>query len=132
MTLTLVRTILSQMRRVIAVFLLACLGVLVPLAASPLRICLLETKAAETSCCSKCHQESKHDPACCLDIEQPAAPLPGFPEGVPVAIAIDLPPPVFDLPPVELLPAVAKDYFAPIRGPDTPCRHRAILGVWRL
>lgn len=120
------------MRRAIAVFLLACLGMLVPLAATPVRICLLETKAAKTTCCPKCHQEPKHDPACCLEIEQQEAPLPGFPEGLPAVIAIDLPPPVFDLPPVELLPVAVPGMFEPIRGPDTPCRHRAILGVWRL
>ena len=105
---------------------------LVPLAASPMRICLMETKAAKEICCPKCHKAPKHDPACCVEIEQHDAPLPGFPEGLPAAIAIDLPPPVFELPPVELLPAVVLGYFEPIRGPDEPCRHRAILGVWRL
>ena len=120
------------MRRAIAVFLLACLGMLVPLAASPLRICLLDGKAMKTSCCAKCEQEPKHDPSCCVEIEQHDAPLPDFPAGVPAVIAIELPPPVFVLPPAELLSAVAEGYFEPIRGPDTPCRHRAILGVWRL
>jgi hypothetical protein len=120
------------MRRAIAVFLLACLGMLVPLAASPPCICLLETKAAEASCCRKCHQEPKRDPACCVEVEQPDATLPGFPAGLPPVIAISLPRPVFVLPPVELLPAEAERYFEPIRGPDTPTRHRAILGVWRL
>ena len=121
------------MRRAIAVFLLACLGMLVPLAASPLRVCLMETKAAEAAaCCAKCHQDPKHDPGCCVEIEQPDAPLPGFPAGLPAAIALDLPQPVFVLPPAELLPAIAQDYFEPIRGPDTPCRLRAILSIWRL
>ncbi|WP_035607357.1 hypothetical protein [Haloferula sp. BvORR071] len=103
---------------------------LIPLAASPVRICLVETKAA-ASCCAKCKQ--KHTPECCLDVERlPKAQPPATPVGLPPAAAIDLPPVVFELPPVNLVPLAAFDWFEPIRGPDTPCCLRARLGVWRL
>ncbi|WP_367875074.1 hypothetical protein [Luteolibacter sp. Populi] len=122
------------MRRAIAVFLLACLGMIIPLAASPVRICLLESSVAEQeSCCSKCRKEHKHEPSCCVDVDElPDAPLATLPEGLPPIVAIDLPPPVFLLPPVNLVPAAALEMFEPIRGPDTPCSFRARLGVWRL
>ncbi len=105
---------------------------MVPLAGMPVRICTMKAQVVTAPCCPKCKKESKHDPACCLEIDQPDSTLPGIPQSLPPAIAIDLPPPVFVLPPVELLPASAEAYFEPIRGPDTPGRHRAVLGVWRL
>lgn len=121
------------MRRAIAVLLLACLGMMVPLAAAPLRFCLMKSQVVSSMSCPKCHKLPKpHEAPCCLEIDQPDATLPGIPLGLPPVVAIDLPPPVFVLPPVELLPASAEAYFEPIRGPDTPGRHRAVLGVWRL
>ena len=125
---------LLTMRRAIAVFLLACLGMIIPLAASPVRICLIEARiVGDAPCCPKCKKETKHDPSCCVDMDElPDAPLATLPAGLPPIVAIDLPPPVFVLPPANLVPAAALEMFEPIRGPDTPCSFRARLGVWRL
>jgi hypothetical protein len=124
------------MRRAIAAFLLACLGMMVPLAGAPVRICLIENKikaAGEEPCCPKCEKETKHDPECCVPVEEiPDAPLAGFPEGVPPLMAVDLPAQAYILPPVAMVPVAVFSAAAPIRGPDGPCRLRAILGVWRL
>ena len=124
------------MRRAIAAFLLACLGMMLPLAAAPVRICLIENKimeAGDKPCCPKCQKETKHDSGCCVQLEElPDAPLAGFPEGVPPLMVVDLPPQTFLLPPVALVPVELFSAAAPIRGPDEPCRLRAKLGVWRL
>lgn len=125
-----------KMRRVIAAFLLACLGMMIPLAAAPLRICLIEnriTEAGEEPCCPKCKKETKHDSDCCVQFDElPEAPVANFPEGVPPLMAVDLPPQTFVLPPVAIVPVEIFIPAAPIRGPDEPCRLRAKLGVWRL
>jgi hypothetical protein len=124
------------MRRLIAAFLLACLGMMVPLAAAPLRICLIENKikeAGDKPCCPKCKKETKHDSNCCVQVEDlPDAPLASFPEGIPPLMSVDLPPQPFLLPPVAIIPVESFVAATPIRGPDEPCRLRAILGVWRL
>jgi hypothetical protein len=124
------------MRRVIAAFLLACLGMMIPLAAAPVRVCLIENElkaAGEKACCSKCKKETKHDSHCCVQVDElPDAPPIGAPEGVPPLMAVDLPPQPFLLPPVAIVPMESYAAATPIRGPDEPCRQRAILGVWRL
>lgn len=124
------------MRRVIAAFLLACLGMIIPLAAAPVRVCLIENEvkaASEKACCPKCTKETKHDSHCCVQLEElPDAPPAGFPEGVPPLMAVDLPPQPFLLPPVAIVAVETYSAATPIRGPDLPCRLQAILGVWRL
>ena len=124
------------MRRAIAALLLACLGMMIPLAASPVRICLIENEikaAAEAPCCPKCEKEPGHGSDCCMQVDElPDAPPAGFPEGVPPLIAVDLPVQGFILPAVELVPLEVFSAGAPIRGPDEPCKLRAKLGVWRL
>ena len=124
------------MRRVIAAFLLACLGMMIPLAAAPLRICLLENEimaAAAKPCCPECKKETKHESDCCMQLEElPDAPLAGFPEEVPPLMAVDLPSEPFLLPPVAVVPVETYCASTPIRGPDEPHRLQAILGVWRL
>lgn len=127
-----------RMRRAIAALVLICLGVLAPLAATPVRLCLLEHRllvagcgAEKTPYCPDCgdHQE---DP-CCLDLEDlPDAPAPSVPEGLPAIVVIDLPVPGFVLPPAVLAEASVFEAAVPIRGPDSPAAWRALLEVWRL
>jgi len=135
-------TLYFQMRRAIAALLLACLGILVPLAATPVRLCLLEHRVLvpgasecglkKSKCCPDCGDHHDEKP-CCVDLEDlPDAPPPSFPEGLPAIVAIDLPPTVFDLPPVVLVEDSIFEAAVPIRGPDTPSVRRALLEVWRL
>jgi len=133
------------MRRTIAAFLLVCLGMIIPLAGGPVRFCLLDHRVLvpgtecsgenpkKDSCCE--HQKDKDHPKgpCCLKVDElPDATTPSAPDVLPPLLVMDLPEPIFTVPPyVELCdPVFAAD--RPIRGPDTPAARRAVLGVWRL
>ena len=129
------------MRRAIAALLLVCLGILVPLATTPVRLCLLEQRVLipgasecqerKSKCCDDCG--GHHEKPCCVDLEEmPDATAPSLPEGLPAIVAIDLPPPVFVLPPAVLVEASSYEAAIPIRGPDSPSAWRARLEVWRL
>ena len=124
----------------IAVLLLACLGMMIPLAGSPLRLCLLENRllpggaecgAEKDPCCPDCGDH--HEDPCCVELEElPDAPVPLYPDELPAPLVMDLPSPAF-IAPLPVLGAGSVHRAAtPIRGPDTPAAHRALLGVWRL
>ena len=102
--------------------------ILVPLAATPVRLCLLEQRLLvpgavefgmeKSKCCPDCGDH--HEEPCCVDLEDlPDAPAPSFPEGLPAIAAIDLPAPVFVLPPVVLEGDSCFEATAPIRGPKS-------------
>jgi hypothetical protein len=129
------------MRRAIAALLLACLGILIPLAATPVRLCLLEHRllvpggsgcgAEKSPCCPDCGDH--HEVPCCVDLEDlPDAPAPAAPEGLPVIAAVDLPESLFRAPPAVLVASSSFEAAVPIRGPDSPAAWRALLEVWRL
>ncbi len=133
------------MKRLLAMLLLVCFGITIPLGASPCRLCFLEinalalgfetygeTPSQKSKCCLDCGTTDDGD-SCCVDIEKlPDAPLPS---------AILISPPIlfcesnFDsaLPPCRVA-EVEKSFSpsAPIRGPDSPGENRAMLGIWRL
>ena len=129
------------MRRAIAALLLACLGMMVPLAAVSVRLCLLEQRllvpgvsgcgVKKSACCPDC--DGHREAPCCVDLEElPDAPAPSVPEGLPAIASIELPVPVFVLPPAVLVETSALEAAVPIRGPDSPAAWRALLEVWRL
>ena len=133
------------MRRVIAAFLLACLGMIIPLAGSPVRFCVLDHKvliqgsgtcskeSKKKSCCPDCREKKSEGDPCCLEVDHlPDATPPASPDSVPPALVMDLPEPMFMAP--VMAPVVEHVFTAatPIRGPDTPTAHRALLGIWRL
>lgn len=133
------------MQRVIAAFLLACLGTIFPLAGSPVRFCTLDHKVLiqgsgacgkaeeEKSCCPDCGEKKSKDDPCCLEVDHlPDATPPAASDPVPPALVMDLPEPMFMAP--ARVPVVEPVFVAaaPIRGPDTPAAHRAVLGIWRL
>ena len=108
------------------------------MAATPVRVCLLEHRPdvsecglKKSKCCPDCGDHRKEP--CCVDLEElPDAPPPSFPQGLPAIATIDLPPPVFVLPPAVLVEGAVFDVETPIRGPDSPAAWRARLEVWRL
>ena len=127
------------MQRVIAAFLLACLGMMLPTAASPFRVCFLDQQilmaegGPDSECCPDCTRESDEDDPCCVDLEAlPDAPAPQPSIGLPPAIN------TFICEHPILAPLrIARDrkvFARPerIRGPTSPAAHRAVLGVWRL
>jgi hypothetical protein len=137
--LSLVRLYLA-MKRVIAAILLACLGMMIPLAGSPLRLCLLENRLLvggsecgmeKEPCCPDCGDP--HENPCCVELEElPDAPAPVVPDDLPAPPVMDLPEPAFAAPPPARAACLTHPAATPIRGPDTPAAHRAWLGVWRL
>lgn len=134
------------MRRLLATLLLVCFGMLIPTAASPMRVCLLEGKVHEPGftsygetashkikCCPDCGSTEEGD-SCCQDVKK----LPDVPAPSPPMILL---PPVFfcerefefTVPPCPV--ADVANPFAPskpIRGPDSPGARRAQLGIWTI
>ncbi len=128
------------MKRVIAAFLLACLGMMIPLAGSPLRLCLLENRllmggsecgAEKDPCCPDCGDH--HEDPCCVELEElPDVPVPPTPDELPAPLVMDLPKLAFVAPPPVITDSSVHLAATPIRGPDTPSAYCALLGVWRL
>jgi hypothetical protein len=128
------------MKRVIAAFLLACLGMMIPLAGSPLRLCLLENRwlvggsecdGEKDPCCPDCG-DPREDP-CCVELEElPEAPAPAIPDDLPSPPVMHLQVPASIAPPPLIRGGSVHFAATPIRGPDSPAARRAWLGVWRL
>lgn len=131
------------MQRLLAAVLMFCFGIMLPLAASPVRMCLMEGTihvpgfpaigVADThgdACCPDC---GNHDQPCCAELQKlPDSTLPATFPDLPPLVGIDLPG-VWFLAPLE--PVVLDPAFhpsVPIRGPDTPSEHRAVLAIWRI
>lgn len=128
---------LPVQRRLASLILLACLGLLLPLAGGPLHLCLAAKAAAE--CC----EVEAVDPCCCGESDPQGDPccidVPELPDGLPVDGAPVVPAvPIADLPVVtqcgmipELLPARVTLERESIRPP--PWRESQwMFGVWRL
>lgn len=136
----------DAVRRALATFLLLCIGMMIPLAASPVRVCLLDGsvmmsafKAAsdaqpENDCCTDCDDPAKslHDD-CCADLEKlPDSTLPLGKVDAPDMAVMDVVPLV--LPPICETWVTHSVFIpsTPIRGPDSPCAYRAVLAIWRI
>lgn len=122
-----------------------CLGILIPTAATPIRVCFLdgkihepgfatygETASHKAKCCPDCGSQENGN-SCCVDVKK----LPDAPE--PTAPVV-LPPLVFSetdfevtVPPCPVV-MVEKAFIraAPIRGPNPPGMRRALLGIWNI
>lgn len=129
----------------LAAFLLICFGILVPTAGASVRVCLMEgatmgggptsfgkTSSVKPKCCEDDCGTQDHE-ECCADLKQlPDSTLPVLSVALPALVGVDLPLLVF-VPPA--IPVVEKNVFqpsVPIRGPDSPAAHRALLGIWRI
>lgn len=125
------------MRMPITLWLLACFGMLLPVAATPVRICFLGSHLAmvakESGCCDNCTQPAEGPQPCCMDLE-------ALPEASTPEVEVVLPPiPICVLPdgpavaPVPSRPVrECMVRSTPIRGPDTPTAWCAVINVWRL
>jgi hypothetical protein len=134
------------MRKTLAALLLVCLGILIPLAASPVRVCLLDgtiTSAVfpagsgdsceDSECCPDCDRDADPEAPCCVDLDElPDSPVPHPPVELPPAVFAELPqhacPEAALAEPVRVVFTRSES----IRGPDSPTAYRAVLGVWRL
>jgi len=130
---------LQTMRRVIATFLLVCLGIMLPTAASPVRICFLQEQiitanvGPDSSCCPDCTKETHDSTPCCVDLET-------MPDAA-------TPQPSIERPPIISISICENAILGPLSitydrkssllpqrvwGPTSPTAHRAVLGIWRL
>lgn len=130
---------LFSVRQFLAILLLVCFGAMLPTAASPIRVCLLEentgtsgsTASGKSECCDEC--ETHQHEECCAELKSlPDSTLPAWHVDMPDMVAVDLPPVVFTAPPVRLVAEEAFHPSAPIRGPDSQGGRRALLAVWRI
>ena len=128
-----------SVRKVMAVLLLACFGILLPTAASPVRVCLLENRIlisevdSDSNCCSDCTRETDERNSCCMDLE-------ALPDASAPQPSVELPPIIItELQIAAIPPPMSVDLCrwidAPsgtIRGPTSPAAYRAVLSIWRL
>ena len=137
--------ILTKMRRFVAAFLTMCLGILIPVVASPMRVCFLddsvllpgfttygESPTHKDKCCPKCGDTEEGD-SCCLDLKKlPDAEHPSGPLVLPSLVCLKLD----DRTIVPSCPVTwiesAHVPATPIRGPDSPGSWRALLSVWNI
>ncbi|MBK1818363.1 hypothetical protein JIN84_22280 [Luteolibacter yonseiensis] len=121
--------------------LLVCFGAMLPTAASPIRVCLLETgvpeeapsnkKAGKSECCDEC--ETHQHEECCAELKSvPDSTLPDWHVEMPDMAVVDLPPLVSAGPAVWFVAGAVFHPSAPIRGPDPQGCRRALLAVWRI
>lgn len=121
---------------------------LIPAAGSPVLFCLKEGKVMtgdfpsfrkaaskavpkKSNCCKDCGK-TDHE-SCCTELKQlPDSTLPTWSIELAAPVAMDLPPVFFMIPPVLLAADIVFHPSVPIRGPDSPCAHRAMLAVWRI
>jgi hypothetical protein len=125
------------MRKLIAVLLLFCVGLLTLTAASPTRICLIEmglvSVAEDSECCPDCDRDEEQPSSCCIDLEElPEAIAPESPSELPNALLVENPAELT----VALMPLASwhRTFFVsePIRGPTSPAAYRAVLGIWSI
>jgi hypothetical protein len=88
---------MRKLRTPIAIWLLACFGMMLPAAATPLRVCFIGTHLAiaaeDTGCCHDCNRPTEGPQPCCMDLES-------LPDASTPEAAVLLPPV-----PICLLPA---------------------------
>jgi hypothetical protein len=128
---------MRKLRTSIAILLLACFGIMLPAAATPVRVCFvgahLAIAAEDSGCCHDCDRPAKGPQPCCMDLESlpdasapetavvlPSVPICLLPEGPAAAPVPNHPVRKWLLRPV------------PIREPDSPTAWCAVIGVWRL
>lgn len=133
------------MRRLVAILLLLCCGMVVPAAVANLRLCTADftlsvselegpTQAAAEldACCDDCSKPVPGAP-CCINVAKlPAFTAPSPQEALPAILAWDAAPITF-APVLRLL----ADHPTPAgrdspRGPPSACARRALLEVWRI
>lgn len=119
-----------RMRKLTATILLIFLGILLPVAAMPVRICLLDPEERTDDCCRTCNSDSKD---CCSDVD----PLPELtpPDGnfeTPVFLGYALPPTIVDFVLVPQRVVVPACYARPPTKIAETTARLAVLNVWRL
>jgi hypothetical protein len=121
---------ITVMRRLIATILAICLGILLPAAAMPVRVCLLDPAERSENCCGSCTTEHQD---CCADLETlPDAPMPGGNFETPGFVGYASPAVSVVLPRIPERIAPAPCFALARKGIGPPAGRLAVLNVWRL
>lgn len=130
--------------------LLACLGMMIPTAVVPTRVCSLESSvlaggfesygiaqrkdgSEKVKCCPLCGEEEDEDNPCCVDIQKlPDSPEASHPFGLPPVLPVEIAEFQVTVKRVEFQLPEVFEAARPIRGPTDPGRRRAMLGVWTI
>lgn len=118
------------MHNLIATILAVCLGIVLPAAPIPVRVCLLDPAEQTEDCCGTC---STSDEDCCVHSEVlPDSPLPAGNFETPAFVGYAIPPMMAELPliPERILPPPCFERTPTGIGP--PAARLAVLNVWRL
>jgi hypothetical protein len=130
------------MRRLVAILLLICCGIVIPAAAGQVRLCttdyslsvdsLSAESAKPAACCDECSKPPGKAP-CCLQVEKlPAFTVPATQEPLPALVGWDAP--LISFAPVLRLLAAHSELarHQPIRGPSVASAPQALFEVWRI
>lgn len=117
------------MRGMMVAILMTCLGILLPVAAVPLHVCLLDPAEQSLGCCDDCLPGEKD---CCRDVEAlPDAPMPGESVEAPAFVGFAVAFFTLDWPAVSECPAPPGFAATAARAGPTSAR-LAVLNVWRI
>lgn len=133
------------MNRVIAVFVLACLGMHIPMVAADMRVCSLEgalllpgyptygeTDTHKDKCCPNCGETDQGE-SCCFDLKKlPDTESPSGPLILPALVCGELDVRITVPPCPVVLMKSSHVPATPIRGPDSPGSIRAMLAIWNI
>ena len=118
------------MRKLMPLILAVCLGILLPTAATSLRVCLLDPAERSENCCDDCSSGTED---CCVDSDGlPDAPLPGGNFETPAFVGYAIPPAMAELPGILGRPIPPPCIARPRTGIGPPMARLAVLNVWRL
>jgi hypothetical protein len=118
------------MRRCMAAVLVFCLGALLPLAATPLHVCLLDAAEQSAGCCDNC-TSGAHD--CCAEVRLlPDALMPSGSQTDPALVRSVVPHAMVLLPRIPETIAPPPCFAQPRAGIGPPTDRFAVLNVWIL
>jgi hypothetical protein len=139
-----------MVRQTIALLLMTCFGIMIPTAASAMRVCRLESTAyvggfksygvstdskgdEKAKCCPDCGEESQEDDPCCVDLKKlPDAPAPAAPIGLPPFLPVEIRDYAVSIERLESFSPEVYSAAEPIRGPTQRFVRRALLGIWNI
>lgn len=118
------------MRRLAAIIMAVCYGILLPAAAMPVRICLLDQGERTDDCCRTCPSGSND---CCTDLDPlPDAPVPDGNFETPAFLGYAIPTALASMPLIPERIALPSCLARRPAGTGPPTARLAVLNVWRL
>jgi hypothetical protein len=118
------------MRKLTAIILTICFGMLLPAAGLPVRVCLLDSADQPEDCCNTCKSDRQD---CCADFQPlPDTPMPGVNLETPAYVGYVILPTMAEVPRIPATIAPPPWCAKPRTGVGPPTARLAVLNVWRL